>query len=70
MECWYGSYGGAVLLREAPALPYDRYLPGEIMFWDIDDIAECFSWDPDPRTLKSWLRLPACAAAGQSRPAG
>jgi hypothetical protein len=19
-------------------LPYDRYLPGEVMFWDIDDI--------------------------------
>lgn len=50
--------GAAVLLREAPALPYNRYLPGEIMFWDIDDIAESLSWDPDPRALKSWLRSP------------
>jgi len=32
--------GAAVLSREGPALPYDRYLPGEIMFWDIDDIVE------------------------------
>jgi hypothetical protein len=39
-------------------LPYDRYLPGEIMFWDMDDIAESLSWDPDPRTLKFRLRSP------------
>jgi hypothetical protein len=50
--------GAAVLLREGRALPYDRYLPGEVMFWDIDDIAESLSWDPDPLTLRLQLRSP------------
>lgn len=47
-----------MLLREGRALPYDRYLPGEVMFWDIDDIAESLSWDPDPLTLRLQLRSP------------
>jgi hypothetical protein len=50
--------GAAVLLREGRALPYDRYLPGEVMFWDIDDITESLSWDPNPRTLEYRLRSP------------
>lgn len=54
--------GAAVLLREGRALPYDRYVPGEVMFWDIDDIAESLYWDPDPRTLRCRLSFPAAGA--------
>jgi hypothetical protein len=57
MGCWDAfTAGPGVLLRVDPALPYDRDLPGEIMFWDIDAIAESLSWELDMARLRFRLR--------------
>ena len=36
-------------------MPYDRYLPGEIMFLDTTDVAESLTWDPDLFQMRSRL---------------
>jgi hypothetical protein len=50
-------------------LPYDRDLPGEIMFWDATDVAESLSWERNLTGLAAQLRslgpdsgrpIPAC----------
>jgi hypothetical protein len=57
------------LLREDLALPYNRDLPGEIMFWDATDVAESLSWERNLTMLAAQLSslgpdsgrpIPAC----------